>query len=288
MYTLLFAVVIYFLQGWLRCDGQNIVSSRLDRMQYIIEQYKLGIRTFDSEQNDNANGSVAADGVAENRHTGPFDRTPLLSKVHSKQSRTDDTENEESSGHYEFNKTLGSYVILHRIDDNASDENETANVHVDLDDSLTANSFEISIPPEASSPSYAPANKSSSFCPSPYNPMKVDYTSNSLVEVNGFIFKCKYTKYCNYPSFVEMILLEVNIDLDEVTNLWLNAWSIVGECVIVARPSVVPTRKPSRKPTADATFESPTFSPTVSPSWSPTWSPTMTPTVEPTACSDSR
>eukprot|EP00956_Cyclotella_meneghiniana_P038369 scaffold153173_cov33-Cyclotella_meneghiniana.AAC.1 len=86
-----------------------------------------------------------------------------------------------------------------------------------------------------------------------------------------------------------MLLLEVNIDRDEVTKLWLNAWSIVGECEIVARPSLVPTRKPSRKPiSADATFESPTLQPTFSPTASPSWSPTMTPTFEPTACSDSR
>jgi hypothetical protein len=175
---------------------------------------------------------------------------------------------------------MGSYVIFHRTDE------EFPSNEADLPPSnLTSNNFDISSLPNTSPPSAASANDSHTYCPPPYNPLKVDYVSGSTVEVNGFIFECNdglYTKYCNYPTFDEVLLLQIDSETEEVTNLWLNAWSIVGECERAGRPTVYPSSS-SHVPVMATTFiERPTFEPSVSPSFSPTASPSWSPTVLPT------
>jgi hypothetical protein len=288
-----FLVFIFANCGVLQCGAKKVISSRLEYMEYTIDQYQLGLipssygdseqsevaltsNQFDAESMTSSSSRFSSDVVqdaaslsseSEKRHVGPFNRTPLLSRVDGKGSRADDSESDELSVHYEFNKTLGAYVIFHRSDDknkvnSSGSENETDTAVDESLNSLTSNSFDASITTNTNSPSSTPTNKYNNTCPSPYNPLKVDYISGSLVEVNGYIFICNdepYTKYCNYPTFDEVFLIEVDTDIEEVTNLWLNAWQIVGEC-----------KRAEERPSIQTAIDSPTFRPTAKPSFRPT------------------
>lgn len=294
MNTLLAAIALLAAQCCvLQCQSKKVINSRVEYMKYTVEQYRLGLISLSSIDGDrsevglvqnefNANDTSPKDdtvvdtssSVAGKRHVGPFDRTPLLSKVDDKQSRADDEENELSVD-YKFNKTMGSYVIFHRTDDRAETDNVNESSSI-----LTANSFDVTSSINAKHPSNSPTSKNS-YCPTPYNPLKVDYVSGSLVEVNGFIFQCNdepYTQYCNYPTFDETLFIELQADIEEATKLWLNAWVIIGECEKAVRPTLKPSTKPSREPSSSI-IETPIYTPSWSPTTSPSWSPTATPTI---------
>jgi hypothetical protein len=288
-------ILVAVQSGVLRCQAKKVISARIDYMEYTIEQYQLGLISFSNTGGDESKVSVdltqnrldlgsttttdASQQEEDKRHVGPFNRTPLLTKLDGKQSRLD-ADDDELSVHYEFNKTMGAYVIFHKEKDFSS--NETVD---DLPSSnLMSNNFDTSSSlPNTSSPSASSSSGSHTYCPPPYNPSKVDYVSESIVEVNGFIFKCNdglYTKYCNIPTFDEVLLLQIKAEAEEVTNLWLNAWSIIGECERAGRPTMHPSS--ASDVTTTTLIETPTFEPSASPSWSPTTSPSWSPTVLPT------
>ena len=301
----LFALAIAFQCCVLDCDAKKVIGNRLDYMEYTIDQYQSGLISLNIQQTEldltpsqfdvepdssssvSLNDSDAGVYDSTDRQAGPFHRTPLLSRVHHKTSRVDGADGNETPVQYEFNKTLGSYVVFrrdHHADSVHSGGNEASNETYVGD--LVPNNFDISSALNlTTSPSNAPSSKQN-LCPSPYNPAKVDYGSGSLVEVNGYVFKCNgepYTKYCNYPTFDEVLLIEVGDDIESITELWLNAWNIVSECDRAGRPSVLPTKMPtvnsSSSEGASLEFEPVTTQPTWSPTAAPSWSPTITPTV---------
>eukprot|EP00804_Cyclotella_cryptica_P013380 CCRYP_005146-RB/>CCRYP_005146-RB protein AED:0.04 eAED:0.04 QI:324/1/1/1/1/1/6/398/899 len=345
----------------MKCAAKKLINSRLDFMEYTIQQYQMGLLSvaslesqsdggglqdvlnpsqFDAQMNShdaeklpNANLSLAssASGLAlnagsssssvhveRNGHMGPFNRTPLLAKLKDRMSRADVSENDDlMTSRYEFNKTMGSYIIFgnsHLTDrKNSSIENSTDNgtmIKDELSINLSSNQFGVFASKLTENPSGtikpAPSNTPSiksnlPICPSPYNPLKVDYISGSLVEVNSYVFRCNhepYTKYCNYPTFDEILMNQLQTNEKEVTELWLNAWIILGECTRTNRPSLppitpnstaeIPSLKPTsliNKPTSVLAPSTPkpmlsTFKP--SNSAGPTTSKLMSPTNKPT------
>jgi hypothetical protein len=112
-------------------------------------------------------------------------------------------------------------------------------------DKLTQNQA----PPSFSFPNNPNNNATASECPSRYNAQFTNYTAGETVEVNHYIFQCngdQYEKYCNIAVF-DISLIEEN---ENAESLWLNSWSVVGECERTARPTVAPTSSPSLIPSA--------------------------------------
>lgn len=294
MNTAFFAAIAIAFQCWvLDCHAKKVISSRLDYMEYTIDQYQSGLIPLDNQQAeldltpsqvdldpDNSpsislNDSDVGTYDSSSRQAGPFRRTPLLSRINDKASRSDGAESDGMSVDYEYDKILGSYVVFqrdHHTDSVHPGENE---VNFETSSGLMPNNIDFSSTPDINSPSIAPSKKQN-LCPSPYNPAKFDYDSGSLVEVNGYIFECNdepYTKYCNYPTFDEVLLIEVGDDIEAITERWLNAWGIIGECVRASRSSALPTRMPTE---SSLSSEGVSFRPSTK---APSWSQTITPTI---------
>lgn len=151
-------------------------------------------------------------------------------------------------------------------------------------DKLTQNQA----PPSFSFPNNSNNNVTASECPSRYNAQFTNYTAGDTVEVNHYIFQCngdQYEKYCNIAVF-DISLIEEN---ENAESLWLNSWSVVGECERTARPTGAPTSSPSLIPSASPSSSSSksavdlgaTTNKPSAPIVSKTNSPSITPTSDP-------
>jgi hypothetical protein len=298
--------------------AKKMINSRLDFMEYTIEQYEMGVLSIDSTESlqttssqsnsttedmtllsstsDRTNFTIPSD--ADNLSTNserkrPFLRTPLLSKLKDKASRSDDGgENEVMTIHY--NETAGAYFLFRRRKKNSSEVNGTINGSNSKQGDMTllssASDWTNFTTPLDADVENSLTNSGRPICPAPYNPVKTDYVAGQIVEVkNGYVFQCQkereYAEYCNYPTFDEVLVIAMGVNETELADLWLNAWVLVGECEGVSRPSSMPVSKPSSSTTVDVsstlepTFqrEQRSYAPTVAPSFSPSFSPTLNP-----------